>query len=201
MKRLAPQSKPLRSREQILNFLLIFITSNLVGFSASAQDLNDDYEYENQRAVHYLDSSVYEWGGHFGYLLPQSIVGVRENYPLVGTWFSHPTAYGSFEYNLSTINSAGVSLYDLSLSLRIDFRVFDIFEGYLRLGAQGVHYRPEGSSDFATSYGSHLGFGNYIQFAGPYWGRVDFKFGFGPGNTMIITTGVVYRWGQSEKSN
>ncbi|MCB9025029.1 MAG: hypothetical protein H6625_01820 [Bdellovibrionaceae bacterium] len=176
--------------------LIFFISSN------SIAQINEDTTANE--IVNYADSQFYEMGGQMGNLLPFGISGVRDNYPLVGILYSHPTVYGNLEYILSSAKAKGVSWYEGLLSLRIDYTVYDFFSGYFRLGAQGVHYQGDysetGNNNFETSYGSHFGFGSYFQMAGPYWGRVDFKFGFGPGNTLNITAGIIYRWG-SESDN
>ncbi|MCB0356107.1 MAG: hypothetical protein KDD40_03825 [Bdellovibrionales bacterium] len=174
-----------------MRFILLNILMLTPLFFANAQEEIDN----SDEIVSYLSASQYELGAQMGSLIPAGISGVRDNYPLIATWFSHPTHYGDIEYNFSAAQAKGVTWQEGDLTLRVSFNIYDFFSGYFSLGGHGVRYQKVDASDFQTSFGSHFGFGNYIQLAGPYWSRVDFKFGFGPGNTLAITAGLIYRWG------
>ena len=184
---------------KIVLFFLVFIYSFDI---YSQQNLNDSNEEKSSHVINYLDFNSFELGADLGTLLPQGIRGLNDNYPVAGLWFTQPTAYGGVEYSLHSSKAKGVSLYDGSVSLRVDFSVFDIVEGFMKLGFHGVQYETENivgkDPSWTNTFGSHIGFGSYLQFGGPILGRVDFKFGFGPGNTMILTAGIVYRWGEKE---
>ncbi|MCB0390993.1 MAG: hypothetical protein KDD58_06875 [Bdellovibrionales bacterium] len=182
-----------------MNFLVIIFVF-IFSFNCFSQ------EEENPLAdniVNYLEANYYELGAQTGSMLPFSISNVEETYPVVGVWWAHPTHYGHIDWLLQSAKAKGVTWYEAMFSLRIDFSVYDFFSGYFRLGPQFVHYQAanSSSSDFETTYGAHAGFGSYIQMAGPYWGRVDFKFGWGPGSTMDITFGIVYRWNSESSSD
>ncbi len=179
---------------------VVFYFLLTIPFSTFAQDEDNEY---NENIVSYLGSKYYEFGGHYGKLLPVGVSGVDESYPVYGGWFSHPTGYGNLEYSFNLTQSQGVSWQDGSLGLRIDFSIFDFFEGYFRLGIHTIRHKGADTTsetfNYENSYGSHIGFGNYIQLAGPYWGNVDFKFGFTPGSTLIVSAGLAYRWGSDEE--
>lgn len=175
-----------------LFFCLALLSSGLSLAQEEANTLSEEI-------INYADSTYFELGGQLGSLLPFGVGGVKETYPLTGFLFSHPTPYGNLEYLFNAAQAKGVTWQEALLSLRIDFNVYDFFSGYFRLGAQATRFQRASTEDgtafdFVTRFGSHFGFGSYLQMAGPYWGRVDFKFGFGPGNTLNVTAGLVYRW-------
>ena len=104
----------------------IFLTLTILCFSfiSAAQD-EDNVLGDN--AVNYLESEYYELGAQMGTLIPSGISGVKENYPTVAAWFSHPTHYGNIEYSLHTAKAKGVEWLEGDLTLRLDFSIYRFF--------------------------------------------------------------------------
>ena len=171
-------------------FLKKFSSALLVGLAifcstpASAQD-----------GVSYAADESLFFGASVGRLLPFGVVGVRDNYPMWGLWFSHPSEVSQIEYGFLAANTKGVTWYNLSVGLRIDFDVVKAVQGYFTLGANAYYYKRKRTQlrtfDFVPSGGVHLGFGMMQEISNGYFFRADCKFAFGPGKTLYVGLGLM----------
>lgn len=179
------------------SLFLIFVYSSVI--FAQTEEVK-----QFKRPINYVEVEHYEIGLSGGSFLPFGIVGVRDQYPSAGIWFSHPTAYGGIEYMLNSINAKSVTYYNGVLSLRLDFKAFDYADAYFRLGLDLHYYKRKPTLvrefDFYQTVGSHVGFGIDLQGKGPVALRSDFKFGFGPGHNLFVNLGIVYKWGANKDS-
>ncbi|MCB0361609.1 MAG: hypothetical protein KDD35_02755, partial [Bdellovibrionales bacterium] len=136
------------------------------------------------------------FGASMGPLLPFKIDGMTETYPTWGMWLSHPSEISQVEYGFLAAHAKGVSFYNLSIGLRIDYELAKALQAYLTLGIDGNYYRPQdtltNTYDFDFSGGSHFGFGVLQRMALDLYLRADCKFSFGPGKTLY--TGFGFLW-------
>ncbi len=157
----------------------------------------------NESAINFIDTEHTDFGVQAGTFLPFGIVGVRDQYPSWGAWYSQQTGYGGLDWGANAINAKGVKFYNGYLSLRVDFKAYDFIDAFFRLGFDAHNYKRKRTIlrtfDFFQTHGGHVGFGGYIPVGGALWLRSDFKFGFGPGNQMFVNLGLVWRWNSSEK--
>ena len=136
----------------------------------------------------YADVSV-----TLGRFLPFGVVGVRDNYPMWGLNFAHPTVLGSLEWDFYSLRGEGVILYNGGLGLRWDFGVFNAIDGFFGFAANVFHYKrlrtTRRTFPFYTSGGWALKWGVFQPITDDFRLRADFKFNSGPGRTLYTGIG------------
>lgn len=138
-------------------------------------------------------------GIFFGPFLPYKIPGVTEVLNGWGTRGTLWTPKGFVEAEYYDARGAGVSYHSGSLTYRMDvFR--DFFTAHFILGGHLDYYQPL-DLEAKKAFGWHYGGGIALPLAGPFYLRSDFKARFSPGNSTIVSIGLLYRFsgGSSEQ--
>ncbi len=158
-----------------------------------------------QEGVVYSKRPYWQAGFTAGRFLPFGIVGVRDNYAFTGAHLSHPTRVGYLEYMLLSGNSNGVTYYNGSASVRIDYTAYDIVDGFFTMGFSLHTYKRRSTRlqefDFVNVTGIHAGFGFTGHIVGPIHARADLKFNINPGRSIYFGVGLVYRFGVEGNEN
>lgn len=181
-------------------------TIHLVLFSSCLAfhflDLQTSLAQEN---VRYPDNKNYYIGAGLGPFLPFKVAGVEDTYPAWGLWFSHPSEVSQVEYGIFTVNAKGVTFYNLSVGLRIDYEVAMAVQAYFTLGLDGNYYKrkesEEGEFDFEFKGGSHIGFGGLQKLAVDLFLRGDCKLNLSPGKGLYIGLGLMWEFGGSSETS
>lgn len=152
-----------------------------------------------QENVRYPDNKSYYFGAGLGPLLPFKVAGVVDTYPAWGLWFSHPSEISQVEYSFFSVNAKGVTYYNFSIGLRIDYEVAMAVQAYFTLGLDGNYYKrkesEEGEFDFSFKGGSHVGFGVLQKLAVDLFLRGDCKLNLSPGKSLYIGLGLMWEFG------
>lgn len=154
-----------------------------------------------QENVRYPDNKSYYFGAGLGPFLPFKVAGVADTYPAWGVWFSHPSEISQVEYSIFSINAKGVTFYNFSIGLRIDYEVAMAVQAYFTLGLDGNYYKRKETEDqefdFAFKGGSHVGFGVLQKLAVDLFLRGDCKLNLSPGKSLYIGIGFMWEFGGS----
>jgi hypothetical protein len=141
--------------------------------------------------------SSYDLGVHTGTLLPSRIRGVRELIPGWGLRASAPTRQGVFEISGYTGRASGQIYNSLALSYRMDIDLLDVVPAHFVIGLHSDSYEGVFRNGTPTgpkfTGGWHYGGGLSQPLAGPFLLRGDFRSRFGPGQSLEITIGLIYR--------
>lgn len=152
-----------------------------------------------QENVRYPDNKSYYVGAGLGPFLPFKVAGVVDTYPAWGIWFSHPSEVSQVEYSIFSVNAKGVTFYNFSIGLRIDYEVAMAVQAYFTLGLDGNYYKrkesEEGEFDFSFKGGSHVGFGVLQKLAVDLFLRGDCKLNLSPGKSLYIGLGLMWEFG------
>ncbi|MBK9039976.1 MAG: hypothetical protein IPL83_12570 [Bdellovibrionales bacterium] len=181
-------------------------TFHLVLVSACVAFLFLDFQSSlAQENVRYPDNKSYYIGAGLGPLLPFKVAGVVDTYPAWGLWFSHPSEVSQVEYSIFSVNAKGVTFYNFSVGLRIDYEVAMAVQAYFTLGLDGNYYKrkesEEGEFDFAFKGGSHVGFGVLQKLAVDLFLRGDCKLNLSPGKSLYIGLGLMWEFGGSGENS
>lgn len=151
---------------------------------------------------------------HAGTLLPNGIPGVRDSYPIWGMRFTHPFQIWHVEYWLSSANAKGVTFYQASLALRLDWKLNELTNFIFYLGPDLTLYKRSPtivwSTDFSQQldviyyeYNSLLGGHGGIALVSPISSLVhlrgDCKMSFNPGATLMAALSLVFVFDGEEK--
>lgn len=158
-----------------------------------------------QENVRYPDNKSYYFGAGLGPFLPFKVAGVVDTYPAWGLWFSHPSEISQVEYSFFSVNAKGVTYYNVSIGLRIDYEVAMAVQAYFTLGLDGNYYNrketEEGTLDFLFKGGSHVGFGVLQKLAVDLFLRGDCKLNLSPGKSLYIGLGLMWEFGGGADSS
>jgi opacity protein-like surface antigen len=133
----------------------------------------------------------YEFGADGGSFLPSRIKGVTEIVPAWGLRASRGLSSGAVELNSFTGRSEGVSYSSAGLNYRLDL-VNPVLSSFLTVGLHVDQYQPlTGKSQ--TGGGWNWGAGVQAPIVDPIWFRADFDYRFGPGTSLYVSAGLVYR--------
>lgn len=130
---------------------------------------------------------------HTGSLLPNQIDGVTEILPVWGARYGLGTQLGVVELGGSNVHAQGVDFTTLTASLRGDVPLADQIQGIIYGGLDFNWYRPEAESERKSVTGVHVGTGLMMHVADTFWLRSELKFMGGPGTSLYIGFGVVFR--------
>jgi hypothetical protein len=176
----------------------------LIGLSTQAWSQGNNGRPSNPNGVAWDTMDYYDATVTFGRFLPFGIVGVRDNYPMWGVMFSHPSPLGLVEYQFYRAKAEGVTIYSGVFGLRWDFSLYDAIDGFFGIGADAYYYQRKPTSrrefDFVSSGGTDLKWGAYFPIADALRLRSDFKFNVGPGKTFFVGIGLQYRWGGGQSN-
>lgn len=139
-------------------------------------------------------SSEYALSG--GALVPSKVPGVREVLPVWDLRASFRTRRGVFEGDFAAASASGVTYYATGLNYRYDLKN-DVIPAFVLLGAHADSYRGENQSEMKFSGGWNFGGGIFAPLAGPLWLRSDFRYRFGPGQSLLVLVGFSIRLSDS----
>ena len=130
---------------------------------------------------------------YLGSMLPNQIPGVTEILPVAGGRYGIGTRLGTFEFGGANSHASGIDFTTFEADLRGDFPVA---EGLLGIGYGGFDYNwysPIGSSNRQSETGFHVGVGAMMLASNTLWLRTDLKFMGGPGTSLYLLFGFVFR--------
>lgn len=173
---------------------LWIMTSNVIGFSATAQEIESD-------------SSVFApWDVSLmtGRLLPQNITGFHETLGLAGLRVG--TSIETFRPELLLVggNELGQAYQGawLSLKNRVNPVALDGFLAFWYFGLQYTRYRlPSRDSiqyPFFQASGPHFGFGAELPISPHFSLRSDFYLGLSPGRMLLMALSVQMKLGAND---
>lgn len=179
-------------------FALVFSFLSVMFFSQQMLAQNRPRP-TNPHGVAWDRMDYYDVSVTFGRFLPFGVVGVRDNYPMWGVMASHPSPLGQVEYQFYSAKAEGVTLYQGTLGLRWDFRLYDAADGFFGIGADAYYYQRKPTQrrdfEFVSSSGTDVKWGAYFPITDDLRLRSDFKFNMGPGKTFFVGIGFQYQWG------
>lgn len=130
---------------------------------------------------------------HVGSLLPNQIEGVTEILPVFGGRYGLGTSFGVVELGISNVHAQGVDFTTFTGSLKGETFLADQIHGIVYGGLDFNYYRPIDQSDRKTATGVHIGTGLMMHIASTLWLRSELKFMAGPGTSLYLGFGVVFR--------
>lgn len=131
-----------------------------------------------------------------GQQLPAGIVGVDDMLPVFGGRYGVATnTLGLAEIGLFNTHALGVDFSTLELSLQGNLPMSAGLEGLFYGGVDLNYYREVGAVDRKTEFGYHAGAGAMIMLTDNLWLRSDLKFMIGPGTSLYLLFGFVFRSG------
>lgn len=128
-----------------------------------------------------------------GSMLPNQIDGVTEILPVFGGRYGLGSRLGTIEFGLGNSHAEGVDFSTLSMSLRGDVPVGDGLEGLIYGGVDFNWYRPVEQTDRKSETGFHIGTGAMLMVSDSLWLRTDLKFMGGPGTSLYLLFGLLFR--------
>jgi hypothetical protein len=128
-----------------------------------------------------------------GHLLPNQIEGVTEILPVFGARYAMPTQAGFVEFGLGNTHAYGVDFSTLDVSLRGEFPVGDGVAAFMYTGGTLNWYQPQGATKRELETGFHFGAAGVMLVSDTLWLRSDLRFGVGPGTSLSILFGLVFR--------
>lgn len=128
-----------------------------------------------------------------GSMLPNQIDGVTEILPVFGGRYGLSTSAGFVDFGLANTHAEGVDFTTLSLSLRGEIPAGDGISGIVYAGADLNWYAPMHSESRKTDTGLHIGAGAMMLVTESFWLRSELKFMGGPGTSLYLLFGAVFR--------
>jgi hypothetical protein len=131
---------------------------------------------------------------YLGEMLPSGIENVTEILPVFGGRYGLKTARaGVAEFGLFNTHAAGVDFTTFEASLRGSIETTPGMDVVYFGGADVNYFRPENEDDRKTVTGFHVGAGGMMQVTDTLWLRGDLKFMGGPGTSLFLLLGIVFR--------
>jgi len=135
-----------------------------------------------------------EIGFYLGNMLPSSIENVSEILPVFGGRYGIQTArVGIAELGLFNSHANGVDFTTFETSLRGSMPAGTGMDVLYFGGLDFNYYRPEGEESRKTQTGFHVGAGAMMQITDTLWLRGDLKFMGGPGQSLYLLFGIVFK--------
>jgi hypothetical protein len=145
------------------------------------------------QAVRAEETGGSEFRLFIGHILPNQIEGVTEIMPVFGASYGLQTAAGVVELGGSNVHAEGVDFTTFSGSLAGQFPAAPDILGLVYGGLDLNYYRPVNESARKTETGVHFGTGMLLHVANTLWLRGDIKMMGGPGTSLWILFGLVFR--------
>jgi hypothetical protein len=164
---------------QILRYMIVFICMGLTHECALAQDSG---------------AGGNEISLHMGELLPNQIKGVTEILPIIGARYALGLGgSGMLEFGVANSHAYGVDFSILTASLRGEIDVAPDVTGLIYIGSDLNWYRPTTSSSRLLESGLHVGTAILMKTAETISLRSDLKLSGGPGTSLYLGFGVVFK--------
>jgi len=128
-----------------------------------------------------------------GSMLPNQVDGVSEILPMFGGRYGFGTKIGTFELGGANAHAEGVDYTLVDGSLRGDFDLGDGMHGLIYGGMDWSYWIKERSTDRQSETGFHIGTGATMSVSPNVSLRADFKFLGGPGTSLWLLIGVMFR--------
>jgi hypothetical protein len=129
-----------------------------------------------------------------GHILPNQIEGISEIMPVFGGSYTMISGSGGgFELGGSNVHAEGVDFTTLSGSLVGELAPAPDLAARLYLGVDLNYYRPLNESARKTETGVHFGTAALMHVTNTLWLRADLKMMGGPGTSLWILFGLVFR--------
>ena len=139
-------------------------------------------------------TSANEISFYLGEDLPSGIDNVTEILPLFGGRYGIETArIGVVELGLFNAHAKGVDFATFEASLRGNAPISPGLEGLYYGGLDFNYYIPENQTDRRSATGFHVGAGAMMQLTDTLWLRGDLKFMGGPGSSLIMLFGILFK--------
>ena len=138
------------------------------------------------------DSPTFEIGGTVGRLLPSQVDGVDEVMSLGGVHLGYnlgPMFYSQAHFLAG--NGEGQSWKSLGVSARMDQKLEEFLISVYAGVQSTISSGPTASEK--NELGAFVGGGLMANAGGPTWIKLDMNFGFGPGTTLFISLGLLWR--------
>lgn len=186
-----------------LHLRALFVFIIILNFSLNTFGAEDEAEEDEEKPI----PSHHEWALLAGSLLPYGIPGVRDTYPFWGMKYSHPFQIWNLEYGLNLLNAKKVTLYQASLSVRLDFDLNELAYLIFYFGGDFTYYKrgptlvwaPDLLTvvrtieyDYTSQFGGHAGLGVVSKISKTIQVRGDCKMGGNPGTTLIASIGIIF---------
>jgi hypothetical protein len=128
-----------------------------------------------------------------GSMLPNQIDGVTEILPVFGGRYGFGTKIGTFEVGGANSHAEGIDFTTIEGSLRGDFDLGDGMSGLFYGGMDLNWYIPTGATERQSETGFHIGTGAMMSVSENLALRADLKFMGGPGTSLYLLLGVIFR--------
>lgn len=135
--------------------------------------------------------SAYDFGFAGVSFLPYRIRGVTEIVPGWAVSASMPTGNGIVEASVFVGKGYGIQYLSGSIDYRLDL-VLETLPLHFLIGLNADRY-TYGSTTIPYAGGWHYGGGVSQELSGPVMLRADFRSRYGPGNSLEIRVGIIYR--------
>ena len=146
--------------------------------------------------------------GFGGAFLPIGIPGVIDSYPVAGVRLSHPLIGVDIEYGAWGFNANAVTMYNGSLSLRVDIPLDSLIDVFLGLGGSAYYYqRAPNANDPRITYepqmvpGFHGLGGAFIKVTETIYLRSSFTYSVNPGHNLVADVGLTINFSGSNDSD
>ena len=160
----------------LLAALAMFLVAPRMAFAQSSGTTNAD------------DFSLFA-----GHMLPNQINGVDEILPVFGGRYAFGTSFGAIELGGQNTHAHGIDFTTITLDLRGEFPLAQGVTGLLYLGPVMNYYSEVDSSDRKLEYGVEAGMAGMLLLSDTLWLRTDLKFMGGPGTSLYLLFGFVFR--------
>jgi hypothetical protein len=149
---------------------------------------------------HLQDPRGLSLGAFTGTFLPLGIPGVLNQLPQWGLRLGHGFRRSQLEYNVMAANAHEVNYYLGYLSLRNPIKN-DVVAAHWIIGGDFHYFKRAPTRILRTTFpfrgvsGWHLGFGARLPVSDQFHFRSDFRFGFSPGQQLLVGLGFEYFFG------
>lgn len=131
---------------------------------------------------------------YLGEMLPSQIDNVTDILPIFGGRYGFQTQkVGVAEIGLFNTHASGVDFTTLEASLRGDMPFSPGIDGIYYGGLDFNYYRPAGEDSRKNQTGFHVGTGAKMQVTDSLWVTGDLKFMGGPGTSLFLLFGVIFK--------
>ncbi|MES2965698.1 MAG: hypothetical protein V4760_17585 [Bdellovibrionota bacterium] len=149
--------------------------------------------FSTPRAARAQEATSDDISLYVGSMLPNQVNGVDEILPVFGGRYGFGTKIGTLEAGGANSHAEGVDFTTISGSLRGDFDLGDGMSGLVYGGLDFNWYIPEGATERQSETGFHIGTGALMSVSENLSLRADLKFMGGPGTSLYLLLGVMFR--------
>ncbi|MES2856075.1 MAG: hypothetical protein V4692_09440 [Bdellovibrionota bacterium] len=130
---------------------------------------------------------------YMGTMLPNQIDGVDEILPVFGGRYSFDTNIGMIELGGTNSHARGIDFTTIEANLRHDVPIDEGVIGLIGGGLDFNWYIPKNESSRKAETGFNITAGGMMSVSQTFWLRTDLKFMGGPGTSLTLLFGFVFR--------